>query len=129
MSLEQGVEQRFGAFLQGAQILVFGDGIGLAQKAAIDPFDLLFQRVDLRWQQAVQPQRHPLVLGERGALVAEDQPQQGDALQVNFHVITTFGILFDIEIRADRFSFHRVALRVGFGIEGRGTRRGSGQAG
>ena len=39
--------------------------------------------------------------------------QQGDALQINLHVITAFGILFNIEIRADRFSFHCVALRVG----------------
>jgi len=52
----------------------FGDGVGLAQKTAVDPLDLLLQGVDLRRQQTVQPQRDALVLGKCGALVAEDQP-------------------------------------------------------
>ena len=55
MPFQQRVEQGFGAFLQGAQVLILGDGIGLAQEAAVDPLDLLLQRIDLRRQQTVQP--------------------------------------------------------------------------
>ena len=70
MAFQQGIEQGLGAFLQGAQVLVLGDRVGFAQEAAINPLDLLFQRIDLGRQQSIQPQRDPLILGECGTLVA-----------------------------------------------------------
>jgi hypothetical protein len=56
MPFQQGVKQGFSPFLQGAQILVFGDRIGFAQEAAVDPLDLLLQGINLRRQQTIQPQ-------------------------------------------------------------------------
>ena len=54
-----------------------------------------------------KPQGDALVLSKGRALIAEHQPQQGDAFQINLHVLAAFRVFSDIEIGADRFSFHR----------------------
>ena len=99
--LEQRVEEDLVALLQRAQVLVLRDRRRLALEAGVDALELLLHRVDLRRQQAVEPERDALLGRERGALVGEDQAQERDAVEVDLEVLAAMLVVLDVEVVAD----------------------------
>ena len=69
VALEDREEEQLVTLLEGSQVLILGDGRRFFQVAGAHARDLLLERRDMRWQQAVEPQRHAFLLGEGRALV------------------------------------------------------------
>ena len=111
--LDERVEEDLVPLLERAQVAVLGERRRLAEERGVGALDLELERLLLRREEAVEPERHALGLRKRRALVREREAREGGAVEVDAEALLAAGVTDELEVTGEAGHVAREAATSG----------------